>query len=266
MANQPNIKKVEIPINKSKIPVSPNNTFPIQYRITSEDGSKISAWSNIYEVAGPEVIGGDTITLKLKGSKVNMAWEDDNNRVLYDVFMHKFADIDLSAGTKRSVIKSRPSTTTGQIVLYDNDSTRTDSTRQEHHLKVGMRIIMSGFGTTDYDIADTYVIAVPDPYTFIYSPVPSVNMPAASSDTSATISIHASTPDILTNIEEYDFKFVGRVDKNSFSANKGTVTSLSASGASKTYTTTDVWCLVQNATSNQKPNDLVDISTGHLAV
>ena len=263
MANQPNIKKVEIPINKTKIPVSPNNTFPVRYRISSEDGSKISAWSNIYEVAGPEVIGGDAMTLKLKGNKVNMAWEDDNNRVLYDVFMHRFSDIDLS--DNRSVIKSRPSSTTAQMVLYDNKSTQTDSRRQEHHLKVGMRIALTNFAA-DFTIADTYVIAVPDPYTFIYSPVPTTTTPAGGSDSTGQIVILSTTPDIIANIEEYDFKFVGRTDKNTFSVNKGTVTSLSASGASNTYTTTDVWCLVQNATSDQKPNDLVDIATGHLAV
>lgn len=265
MAIQRNIKKIEVPIFNTQVPVSQNNTFPIQFRITTEDGAKVSAWSNIYEIPGPTVIGGDTLTLKLKGGKVNVAWEDDNNRVLYDVFVHRFSDIDLDASPKRSIIKSRPSTTTAQVVLYDNASNRVDSTRQEHHLKVGMRIAIASLGT-DYDIADTYVTAVPDPYTFIYSPVPTVNMPATTSDSSGTIIIHASTPDVITNVEDYSFKFVGRTNKNTFSFNKGSVTSLSASGTSTTFTATDVWCLVQNSSADKKANEDLDISTGHLAV
>jgi hypothetical protein len=266
MPAQRNLKKTTVPIYDLQIPVSPNNTFPVQFRIRTEDGSKISAWSNVYDVAAPEVIGGDTLTIKVKGSKVNIAWEDDNNRLLYDVFVHRFADIDLDVGSPaRSVLTTRPTSTTAQIVLY-NSNTRNDSTKQEHHLKVGMRIAVSNMGA-DFNIADTYVVSVPDPYTFIYSPVPTTNIDLTpNTDTNGEIIIHASTPDILSNISEYDFVFAGRTNKNTFSVNKGSVVAKSPSGNSATYTATDIWCLVQVASSDKKANDQLDIATAHLAV
>jgi len=264
MSVQRNLKKTTVPVYDLQIPVSPNNTFPVQFRIRTEDGSKISAWSNIYDVAAPEVIGGDTLTLKTKGNKVNIAWEDDNNRLLYDVFVHRFADITLSAS--RTALRSRPTSTTAQITLY-RSSTRDDSTKQPHNLKVGMRIAVSSFAGSDYNIADTYVTSVPDPYTFVYSPVPTVTVnatPAAA--TAGTIAINASTPDILTTISDYDFVFAGKTNKNTFSVDKGSVIATSPSGDSATYTATDIWCLVQVASSNKKANDQLDIATAHLAL
>jgi hypothetical protein len=268
MAVQRDIKKVEVPIFNFEVPVSQNNTFPVQFRIINEDGTKVSAWSNVYEVPGPTVTGGDVLTIKTKSLKLNIAWEDDDNRVLYDVFVHRFSDIFLGASTpQRSVTISRPSTTTAQMTLYDNTTTRNPPNRQEHHLKVGMRIAITNVPGGDYNISDTYVTSVPDPYTFVYSPVPTTNMPAATFSTSGQISIHSNQSDVITNVEDYSFQFVGRTNKNTFSTNIGTVISRSASGSERVNTTvTDVWCLVQNASADKKANNALDIATGHIPI
>jgi hypothetical protein len=265
MSVQRNIKKATVPVYFLDVPVSENNTFPIQFRVRTQDGSKVSAWSNVYEIDGPAIDGGDALTLKVKTGKVNIAWEDDNNRILYDVFVHRFADIALSSS--RRALVSRPTSTTAQVTLYRSSSTGNLDHRQPHNLKVGMRIVVSGFAGTDYNIADTYVTSVPDPYTFVYSPVPSVTVNATpTAVTAGTIAINASTPDILTTISNYNFVFAGRTNKNTHSVNIGNVVSISPDGTSISYAATDIWCLVQAASANRTPNNSLDIATGHLAI
>lgn len=243
-----------------KVPVSQNNTFPVQFRIVSDDGSKQSAWSNVYEVAGPTIEGGDIITIKDKSNKFNLAWEDDNNRVLYDVYAYKFSNFDLqSSGTSR---KSRPTTTTGQITTYATDTVNNNN-RIPHNLKVGMRIALSNFGA-NFDIADTYVVSVPDPYTFVYSPVPNTTTASESTDSDGLIQIFGTTSAGYA-IDIADYEFVGRVEKNTFSISKS-LTRKSFGGTSYTSTATDIWCLVQPATADKKANASLDIATGYLAI
>jgi hypothetical protein len=260
MSIQRNIKKTSIPLYDLKVPVSQNNTFPVQFRIVSDDGSKQSAWSNVYEIAGPSIEGGDTITVKNKSSTFNLSWEDDNNRGLYDVYAYRFSNLDLqSFGTSR---KSRLTTTTGQITTYATETVNNNN-RIPHNLKVGMRIALSNFGT-NFDIADTYVTSVPDPYTFIYSPVPNTTLNAETTDTDGLIQIFGTTSAGYT-ININDYEFVGRIDKNALSVSK-TILKKSFGGTSYSSTATDIWCLVQPATADKKANSNLDIATGYLAI
>jgi len=260
MSIQRDIKKIEIPVYDLRVPVSQNNTFPIQFRIVTEDGSKTSAWSNIFDISSEAVDGGDTLTLKNKSTKINASWEDDNNRVLYDIFAYKFSNIDLTTfGTSR---KSRPTTTTGQITTYATD-TVSDTNKLPHNLKVGMRIALSNFGT-NFDIADTYVTQVIDPYTFVYSPVPNTTLLGESTDTDGLIEIFGTTSAGYT-MDIDDYQFIGRTDKNTFSISK-TITKKSLGGTSYTSTATDMWCLIQVASANRKPSSAIDIATAYIAV
>ena len=130
MADQSNIKKVEIPINKSKTPVSPNNTFPIQYRIASEDGSKISAWSNIIEVPAPTVVGDNILAMVNKtgsNKKVALSWDDENNANLYDVFAYRFQNISLSTRGYGDFSKTATEAT---VTLYTGSS--ASGTKMKH--------------------------------------------------------------------------------------------------------------------------------------
>jgi hypothetical protein len=257
---QRNIKKVEIPIFNFEVPVSQNNTFPIQFRLITEDGSKVSAWSNVYEVAGPAIQGGDIIAIVNKTNNFNLSWQDDNNRVIYDVYAYKFSNINLATfGTSRI---SRPTSTTAQIKLYSNN-TNNNNDLLEHKLKVGMRIAVSGFGT-NYDIADTYVTSVIDPYTFQYSPVPNTNILGESFDTDGLIQIFGIAS-LGYSMNVNDYEFVGRTTKNTFSIPKSMIRKTLGSG-DVSYTATDIWCLVQPASANQKADTDLDIATGYLAI
>lgn len=261
MSIQRNLKKTTVPIYDLKIPVSQNNTFPIQFRVKTGDGSKISAWSNIYEVAGPTIEGGDTLTLKNKTNVINVKWEDDNNRVYYDVYAYKFSNLNLATfGTSQ---KSRPTSTSAEITTYA--SSVTDNEKIPHRLKVGMRIAVSGFGAADYDIADTYVSSVIDAYTFRYSPVPSTTVSATKvEDSDGLIQIFGTTSSGYS-IDINDYEFIGRTDKNEFSVPKS-ITKKTLGGTSYSSTATDVWCMVQVASSNRMPSDVLDIATGYIAL
>jgi hypothetical protein len=260
MSVQRNIKKATVPVYRLDIPVSENNTFPVQFRIRTQDGSKISAWSNVYEIDGPTIEGGDAITLKNKASVINAKWEDDNNRVLYDVYAYKFSNIDLTTfGTSR---KSRPTTTTAQITTYATD-TVSNSNKLPHNLKVGMRIAVSNFGT-NYDIADTYVTEVIDTYTFVYSPVPNTSTSGETTDTDGLIEIFGTTS-AGYSINISDYEYVGRTNKNEFGIPKS-IKKTSLGNQVYTSTATDLWCMVQAASTDKKPNDLLDIATGYIAV
>lgn len=260
MAIQRNIKKIQFPIFNYDFPVSQNNTFPIQFRITTEDGAKISPWSTVYEVAGPVIEGGDTITVTNKNNNFNLSWPDDNNRVIYDVYAYKFSNINLvTLGTSK---KSRPTSTTAQIQLYRSNPDNNNDLL-EHGLKVGMRIAVSSFGG-DYDIADTYVTSIIDPYTFQYSPVPSTNTPSESTDSDGLIQIFGTTS-AGYSININDYQFAGRTNKNTFSIPKSMIRKTLGSG-NVAYTATDIWCLVQPASANQKPDEDLDIATGYLAI
>jgi hypothetical protein len=261
MSVQRNIKKATIPVYRLDIPVSENNTFPVQFRIRTQDGSKVSAWSNVYEIDGPTIEGGDALTLKNKASVINAKWEDDNNRVLYDVYAYKFSNIDLTTfGTSR---KTRPTSTTAQIVTYATD-TVDDNNKIPHNLKVGMRIAVSNFGT-NYDIADTYVTSVPDPHTFIYSPVPTVTVDTSpTTDSDGLVQIFGTTSAGYT-IAISDYEYIGRTNKNEFGIPKS-IKKTTLGNQVYTSTATDLWCMVQAASTDKKPNDLLDIATGYIAL
>lgn len=262
MAIQRNIKKIQFPIFNYDFPVSQNNTFPIQFRITTEDGAKISPWSTVYEVAGPVIEGGDTITIANKNNNFNLSWQDDNNRVIYDVYAYKFSNINL---TTLGVAKvSRPTSTTAQMQLYRSNPDNSNDLL-EHKLKVGMRIAVSGTSGDDYDIADTYVTSVIDPYTFRYSPVPNTNVDIAGDDENNGLIQIFGTTSAGYSININDYEFAGRTNKNTFSIPKSMIRKTLGSG-NVAYTATDIWCLVQPASANQKPDEDLDIATGYLAI
>lgn len=255
MAIQREIKKIEIPAYTLAIPVSEQNTIPVQFRITTEDGSKVSAWSNVYEIDGPEIAGTETLTLTSKSNAVKLDWEDDDNRVLYDVFAHRFSNIQFSTSFKG--YRTRPSSTTAQIVLY-TDSV-TSSKKIPHNLNVGMRIAVSIPGATNYSIADTYVVAVPDPYTFIYSPVPTTSG-TASETTDGTVEIFGTSSAGYV-IDLNDYSFVGRTSKSTFSIPK-TFKKKTLGGTSYTVNLSDVWCIVQVASANKQATENLNVTTG----
>jgi len=260
MALQRDIKKVEIPIFKSQISVSPQNTIPIQFRVKTEDGTKISTWSNVYEIAGPAVISGNVATMVNKAGatkKVLLSWDDENNANLYDVFVHRFQNIVILNADLGSGFFSKTATV-ATVTLFTGDV--PTGTKREHGLKVGMTITVSGT-TTDYDRVGTTVTEVVDPYTFKYSPVGGTG---TASTTQNEFSITAPTTQLST-LSINDYVYVDTTDRTSYNLSKPLTIKTSDDLTTISATSTHMFAMIQVASSNKKPNSLLTVGYANVA-
>jgi hypothetical protein len=255
---QRDIKKVEIPIFKSQISVSPENTIPIQFRIKTEDGTKISAWSNVYEIAGPAVISNNILTMINKigaTKKVLLSWDDESNANLYDIFVHRFQDIT-APGEESGVFSKTATVATGTLFTEDDGT----GAKKEHGLKVGMTITVSGLDSS-YNVVGTTVTEVVDPYTFKYSPVGNTN---TNGRTDGSFTIAAATTQLST-LSLNDYVYVDTTDRTFYNLSKSFTIKTENSNLSYNVTSTHMFARVQVASSNKKPNSLLTVGFANVA-
>jgi hypothetical protein len=262
VAVQRDIKKVEIPIFKSQISVSPENTIPIQFRIKTEDGTKISAWSNVYEIAGPAVIANNIVTMVNKvgaTKKVLLSWDDESNANLYDIFVYRFQNLNIRSAGSGSASFTKTATV-ATVQLFSNKG--GTGTRREHGLKVGMSITVS-LTSPDFDRVGTTVTEVVDPYTFKYSPVPTatvVTTPFVQDDFDIV-----TTTSQTTTLSLNDYVYVDTTDRTSYNLSKPFTIKTSDELTTISATSTHMFARVQVASSNKKPNSLLTVGFANVA-
>lgn len=111
---------IENPIKKATVlkkdlpPVNSENQYLVRYRVVSEDRNRVSAWTSIATIPGPEIliVEGNVSVL---GSSIVAIWSDQNNRPRYDIFVKFNTDTDFyyhgtSAGNNYSFIKTLAAT------------------------------------------------------------------------------------------------------------------------------------------------------------
>lgn len=262
MTVQRDIKKVEIPIFKSQISVSPQNTIPIQFRIKTEDGTSVSTWSNVYEIAGPAVISDNVLTMVNKAGankKVLLSWDDENNANLYDVFVYGFQNLAIRNANPGSAMFTKTATV-ATVELFDGKS--GTGTRLEHGLKVGMRISVSNTDA-DFDIASTVVTEVVNAYTFKYSPVANTNVrPTAYLQNDFDI-LALTTQNITLPISDY--VYIDTTDRTSYNLSKAFEIRTDNDLVIYSAISTHMFAMVQVASSNKKPNSLLTVGYANVA-
>lgn len=79
-------------------PVESDNVYSVRFRAISEDKNRISHWSPVFviESTTPVPIDGDIV---ITGPLVISAWEDEENRPYYDVFVKFDSDPYIYHGT-----------------------------------------------------------------------------------------------------------------------------------------------------------------------
>lgn len=261
MAVQRDIKKIEVPIFKSQISVSPQNTIPIQFRIKTEDGTQISTWSNVYEIAGPAVISDNVLTMVNKAGptkKVLLSWDDENNANLYDIFIYGFQNLAIRSAAPGSAIFTKTATV-ATVALFNGKA--GTGTRLEHGLKVGMRISVSNTDT-DFNIASTTVTEVVDAYTFKYSPVTNTNV--RGSYLQDDFDILALTTQNMT-LPISDYVYIDTTDRTSYNLSKSFQVKTDDDLVVYSAISTHMFAMVQVASSNKKPNSLLTVGFVNLA-
>ena len=266
MSFQRNIKKVEVPIFNFEVPTSQNNTFPIQFRVITEGGAKVSAWSNVYEVPGLTVLSENVLGMVNKtgaNKKVTVSWDDENNANLYDIFVHRFQNmnfIDGASGATGGSFTLSKTATVATVTVFDGKG--GTGTKREHGLKVGMNISVSGTDV-NFDRVSTVVTEVVDPYTFKYSPVGSVTVvnPGSYSQNAANVSVLAAQ---TTTLSLSDYVYVDTTNRTSYNVSKS-FTILNSLGIAQSASSTHMFATVQVASSNRKPNGLLTVGFANIA-
>jgi len=261
VAVQRDIKKVEIPIFKSQISVSPENTIPIQFRIKTEDGTSVSTWSNVYEIAGPAVISDNVLTMVNKAGankKVLLSWDDENNANLYDVFIYGFQNIAIRFAGPGSA-KFTKTATVATVELFNGK--QSSGTRLEHGLKVGMKISVSNTDA-DFNISSTVVTEIVDPYTFKYSPVANTNVRGSFlQDDFDILALTSQT----TTLSLSDYVYIDTTDRTSYNLSKAFEIRTDDDLVIYSAISTHMFAMVQVASSNKKPNSLLTVGFVNVA-
>jgi hypothetical protein len=90
-------KVLRIPKNDLP-PVESDNVYSVRFRVVSEDKNRTSHWSPVFviESTTPVAVSGEVV---VSGPIVIAAWEDEENRPQYDVFVKFDSDPYIYHGT-----------------------------------------------------------------------------------------------------------------------------------------------------------------------
>jgi hypothetical protein len=126
----------------------PGNTHSLRYRIVSDDGLQISAWSPTYTVAGQTFSSLTGSLVAASTTTFQGTWDDEFNRPLYDVFVAFGIPV-----TYRS--------------LTNNICTIITSTA--HGFVVGDMVNVAGTGSTSINKTDAVITSVPNTIAIQYA-------------------------------------------------------------------------------------------------
>ena len=129
-------------------PAGPGNTHSLRYRIVSDDGLQISAWSPTYTVTGQTFSNLTGSLVAASTTTFQATWDDQFNRPLYDVFVAFGIPI-----TTRYI--------TNNVVII--------TTRFAHGFSVGDIVNVEGTGAVGANKTNAVITSVPNTTSFLYA-------------------------------------------------------------------------------------------------
>lgn len=146
-------------------PAGPGNTHSLRYRVVSDDGLQVSAWSPTYTVVGQTFSAVTGSLVAASTTTFQGTWDDEFNRPIYDVFVAFGLPVTYRSLTNNvcTVITSIP-----------------------HGFKVGDMVNVAGTGSASINKTDAVITAVPNTVAIQYANT-AANVANAAATAGATV-------------------------------------------------------------------------------